>query len=102
MSKKSQALGYLNANHVLARDPLQFIVSKVMPSGFRKAVFWSEQGQEGLRTHLKRCAITLDDAGETLLSSMPTNADVSEARGAAPMDRKGSSVKVGHQLLLGL
>jgi hypothetical protein len=102
MPKKSQTLGHLNANHVLERDPLQFIVSKITPSGFRKAVFWSEQGQEGLRTHLKRCAITPDDAGEKLLSSMPTNADVSEARSAALMRPEGLSVKVGHQMLLGL
>jgi hypothetical protein len=102
MAKKSQTLGPLNSNHILARDPLQFIVSKVLPSGYLKPVFWSDQGQEGLRTLLKRYGITLDDTGEELLSSIPTNAAVSQARRAAPIGSTGSSRKVGHPLLLGL
>jgi len=83
MAKKAITLGHLNSDHILKRDPLQFIVVKRQPSGHYKSLFWSDQGQEGLRTHFKRRKIALDETGEVLVNSLPTNADMIAARRAA-------------------
>jgi len=83
MPKKAETLGHLNTDYILKRDPLQFIVVKRHQSGHHKPLFWSDRGQEGLRTHLKRRGINLDDAGKALVNSLPSNADMIATRRAA-------------------
>jgi len=83
MPKKAETLGNLNSDHILKRDPLQFIVVRRQASGNHKSLFWSDRGQEGLRIHCKRRGISLDEAGKALVNSLPSNADMIAARRAA-------------------
>tara|TARA_R110002096_G_scaffold34422_9_gene98322 strand:- start:1181 stop:1480 length:300 start_codon:yes stop_codon:yes gene_type:complete len=75
LTQKYETLGAINETHVLAKDELQMIVLRVIPSGVRKGVAYVGGGREALERSLSRRGIKPNQQGARLIKSLPTDAE---------------------------